>query len=249
MCNYLGYKVTHVQFIQLNQIEKVLGSHAALNVLRNGFEYGNWEVVKANEAVNDVEIESMHWEFLPPWIKTMDEVKQARKQGIPWLNATAEKLLSSKMFRESALKRRCLVIASCFYEWRHFKPAHAKKDVAYPYLVNLPGQEYFYMAGIWQPWTDKETGETMNTFAIVTTAANSLMQQVHNNKKRMPTILPEALAYEWLLGNPGEQRIQELAAYQLDSKYMNAYSIQKDFRQQEDPIAAFDYEELPALVK
>ena len=249
MCNYLGYKVTHVQFIQLNQIEKVLGSHAGLNVLRNGFEYGNWEVVKANEAVNDVEIESMHWEFLPPWIKTMDEVKQARKQGIPWLNATAEKLLSSKMFRESALKRRGLVIASCFYEWRHFKPAHAKKDVAYPYLVNLPGQEYFYMAGIWQPWTDKETGETMNTFAIVTTAANSLMQQVHNNKKRMPTILPEALAYEWLLGNPGEQRIQELAAYQLDSKYMNAYSIQKDFRQQEDPIAAFDYEELPALVK
>ena len=103
------------------------------------------------------------------------------------------------------------------------------------------------MAGIWQPWTDKETGETLNTFAIVTTAANSLMQQVHNNKKRMPTILPEALAYEWLLGYPSEQRIQELAAHQLASENMNAYPIQKDFRQQEDPTVAFEYEELPAL--
>ena len=64
----------------------------------------------------------------------------------------------------------------------------------------------------------------------------------------MPTILPEALAYEWLLGKPCEQRIQELAAHQLPSEQMNAYTIQKDFRQMADPTAAFEYEELPAFV-
>jgi putative SOS response-associated peptidase YedK len=44
------------------------------------------------------------------------------------------------------------------------------------------------MAGIWQPWTDKATGEYVETFSIVTTKANKLMEQVHNSKTRMPTI-------------------------------------------------------------
>jgi len=63
----------------------------------------------------------MHWEFIPFWIKTMEQVQQARRQGIPWLNASSEKLLESKMFRDAALKRRCLVLASHFFEWRSFK--------------------------------------------------------------------------------------------------------------------------------
>jgi len=224
MCSFMGFRVNRVFLIKLIQIEKELGTLAALEVFVN-----------------------MHWEFIPWWIKNMVELVKARKLGIPWLNATSEKLLSGKMFRDAALKRRCLVLVSHFYEWRHYKPEGSKKDIAYPYCIHLQNRSYFYLAGIWQPWTDKETGETLDTFAIITTSANSLMEQVHNKKKRMPTILTEELAYEWILGDPDEKRIQEIASFQFPAGEMEAYTIRKDFKTIEDPTKAFTYDELPAI--
>ena len=79
----------------------------------------------------------------------------------------------------------------------------------------MKDREYFFIAGIWQPWKDTETGEYIETFSIVTTAANKLMERIHNSKKRMPTILTEDLAWEWLFGNPDEERITEIARYQF----------------------------------
>lgn len=103
------------------------------------------------------------------------------------------------------------------------------------------------ITGIWQQWTDKSTGETMDTFAIVTTAGNSLMEAVHNKKKRMPTILTEDLAHEWIFGNLDEKRIQEIASFQLPAEEMEAYTIRKDFKAAPDPLESFSYAELPAL--
>lgn len=249
MCNYMGTNVTRVQYIRLKQIEKELGTLAALKeleLMKSGFAYSN-SLVLRKSAPADFEIVPMHWEFIPVWVKTMDDVKEARKQGIPWLNATCEKLLESKMFRDAALKRRCLVLATHFYEWRHFKPEGAKKDNTYPYAIQMADQQYFYMAGIWQSWTDKSTGETMDTFAIVTTQANELMAEVHNKKKRMPVILPDDLAWEWMMEDLPEQRIKEIAAYQLPSEQMQAYTIAKDFRTALDPLAPFEYEDLPPI--
>jgi putative SOS response-associated peptidase YedK len=248
MCNYLGYIVTADELIMLRKIEKEFSVDVALDVLRSGFEYDNWRIIVATPDKMDWEERTMHWEFIPWWVKNWDEVKAARKQGIPWLNATAEKLLQSKMFREAALKRRCLVPAHHFYEWRWYKPDWSKKDLAYPYVISMKDHARFFMAGIWQPWTDKETGEMIDTFAVVTTAANPLMQQVHNKKKRQPTILPIELAEEWIFDELGETRIQELASYQLSADQMKAITIRKDFREMEDPTMEFIYEELPALV-
>jgi putative SOS response-associated peptidase YedK len=104
------------------------------------------------------------------------------------------------------------------------------------------------MAGIFQPWTDKETGETMDTFSIVTTKANAFMEQIHNKKKRMPTILTETQAAEWLAPNLSEHKIMELASSVYDASYMNAYTIDKSFRTASNPIEAFDYPELPGLI-
>lgn len=250
MCNFYGTIVSKVQFIKLKQIEKELGTIAALNeleVMKDGFKYSNSVIIRKTEDGNDVEAVSAHWEFIPFWIKSMDELKEKRKQGIPWLNAKGETLLESKMFRDAALKRRCLVLATHFYDWRHYKPEGEKKAIAYPYAISMADQDYFYMAGIWQPWTDKTTGETIDTFAIVTTAANELMAEIHNTKKRMPTILPEALAYEWVLGNLSEERITQLATHQVPSGEMSAYTIAKGFKTAADPLEDYNYEELPAL--
>ena len=104
-----------------------------------------------------------------------------------------------------------------------------------------------YMAGIWQPWKDVETGEYVETFSIVTTEANSLMAQIHNSKKRMPVILTEDLAWEWLLDDLDEKRISEIAHFKIPASQMEACTIAKDFRTASDPRAEFGYKELPGL--
>ena len=215
--------------------------------MKDGFAYSNSLIVRATPEKNDIEIVPAHWEFIPVWVRDMEAVKAARKQGIPWLNATSEKLLESKMFRNAALKRRCLVICSHFFEWRRYTPEAAKKPISYPYAIGVKNAGYFYMAGIYQPWTDKETGETMDTFAIVTTRANELMEEIHNSKKRMPTILTEELAWEWIMNDLSEERIKEIASYQFPAKDMWAHSIRKEFKVLESPTEFYAYEELPAL--
>jgi putative SOS response-associated peptidase YedK len=177
----------------------------------------------------------------------MEAQKELRKKGFTTLNAIGEELFDKRTYKDAAMKRRCLVLSSGFYEWRHYKPTGAKKPETYPYYITVPGCEYFFMAVIWQPWTDKETGETMDTFSIVTTKANSLMAEVHNKKERMPTILPDDLAIEWMRGDLSKERITELATYQFPADKMQAHTIHKEFRDLEDPEMPFEYTELPPI--
>ncbi|MEJ0106580.1 MAG: SOS response-associated peptidase family protein [Bacteroidota bacterium] len=140
-----------------------------------------------------------------------------------------------------------------FYEYRHEaklgkKGQPLKATETFPYRVGLKDSEVFYMAAIWQPWTDAETGEYVESMAIVTTASNSLMSQIHNVKKRMPTVLTEDLAWEWLFGDLNEKRITEIATFQIPSSAMEAYTIDKQFRTAEDPLVPCEYPLLPALV-
>ncbi len=248
MCNFYGCTVKRGDFIRLKQIEKDLGTLAALDAFRelyNGFNYGNAVIVRKADNNNDIDVSLAHWEFIPPWIKDEAALKEARKK-IPWLNAKSETLLESKMWRPAALKRRCLVLATHFYEWRHYKPDGATKEQAYPYFIRTTS-DYFYMAGIWNPWVNKDTGETIDTFAIVTTAANDLMEVIHNKKKRQPTILPEDLAYRWIMEDLSEEEIQRIATYQFPTDEMDAYTIAKDFKTVGNPSKPFTYKELPVL--
>ena len=247
MCSYIGVKVSKLEFIKLKQLEKKIGVIATLKTLQSGFEYADWAIIKANQAKTDIEIELAHWEFIPTWVKTETALNAARKQGIPWLNATAEKLLSSKMFSNAARQGRCLIPISHFYEWRHFKHVGGKKPVTYPYIISVKNVEVFYVAGIYQPYINSETGELKNGFAIITTAANELMAQIHNTKKRMPTILPEDLAHAWLFNTLNEKEIFEIASFKIPTTTMQAYTISKNFRNLDNPIAAFLYEDLPPL--
>ena len=212
--------------------------------LQSGFSYHNWPIIKG--STQNFTIENAHWELIAPWVKTTQEV-QAGREKFNTLNATAERLLESKLFKPAALNHRCLVLSSGFYEWRHYKPAGAKKEIAYPYFITIKEQPLFYMAGIFQPWTDKETGETMDTFSIVTTKANAFMEQIHNKKKRMPTILNATQAVEWLAPNLSENKIMELATSSIDANQLSAYTIHKNFRTDTNPLQSFEYEELPQL--
>ena len=212
--------------------------------LQSGFSYSSWPIIKSSNQ--DFTIENAHWELIAPWVKSLKEAETGREK-FNTLNATCERLLESKLFKPAALNYRCLVPSSGFFEWRHYKPIGAKKDIAYPYFISLKDQPLFYMAGIYQPWTDKETGETMDTFSIVTTKANALMEQIHNKKKRMPTILNEVQASAWLQANLSEAKIMELASSKYDASCMSAYTIDKNFRTSSDPLEQFEYPELTEI--
>jgi len=265
MCYYNGQKVTREEFIRLKQLEKLVANYDFLNRdLQVGFDYNMNAVLKRHPEEEDFDIIQMEWGFIPHYLKTREDVFKMRngykdpagkfRPGIITLNAVCEELLlPGKIFRDATLKRRCLVLSTGFFEWRHIYPKNKrtgeplKTAIKYPYYISLKDKGYFYMAGIWQPWADKVTGEYVETFAIVTTKANKLMEQIHNTKKRMPTILNEDLAYEWLFGNLDEKRILEIAATQYPTEEMQACSIAKDFREVIEPTKEFMYEDLAAL--
>lgn len=262
MCYYNGLRISEEQYISLLEVERQLQQPDLLQPLINGFDYGSIAVIKPSPDCK-WNFAAMEWGFIPGWLKNRDAVTDFRlgyKDAVgkfhpphTTLNAVGEELLTpGKMFREAALKRRCLIVSSGFYEWRHIHPIGKngkvlKTAIKYPYHITLKNKEYFFMAGIWQPWTDRETGETVDTGAIVTTGANSLMSQIHNSKKRMPVILTDELAGEWISDGLSEERIAGLAISRFPASEMHAYTIQKDFRSSSDPSGAFSYNEIQEL--
>lgn len=264
MCYYNGIKIPVEKYIKLKEFESAIKDRGLVNqLLVNGFDYSQYPVLKKS-GEKDFEVVGMEWGFLPSYIQTREKANQFRQgfkkengtwqQPILTLNAKGEELLfPNKIFRDAALHRRCVVLSSGFYEWRHVNLMNAKTGMPaktvtkFPYYITLKNREYFFMAGIWQPWQDRETGEYVETFAIVTTQANALMAQIHNSKKRMPVVLNEDMACEWLLGNPDEKRITQIATSQIDSEEMHAISIARDFRETPEPTQPVVFSDLPPL--
>jgi putative SOS response-associated peptidase YedK len=91
------------------------------------------------------------------------------------------------------------------------------------------------------------TGETVDTCAIVTTQANLVMKQIRNSKKRMPTILTDDLAWEWMFGTLTKKRISEIANWQIPWENLSYYTLARDFLNSSNPLAPFVYPDLPPL--
>jgi len=136
------------------------------------------------------------WGLVPHWVK--DNV-QRKKIWNNTLNARGETIFEKPSFRESAKSKRCLIYIEGFYEHHHFK------GKTYPFLIKQKNNEPLILAGLWSDWVDIDTGEIQNTFSIVTTKGNTLLEKIHNNPKlagpRMPLILPEDLADNWIVAN------------------------------------------------
>lgn len=264
MCYYMGVKVSYGDFIRLKQLEKIIPFGDLNRPVQNGFDYRDWPVIKPNAEYCDWEIVMMEWGFAPSYLRNRQALKNFRRgykdangkfqKPMTTLNAIGhELLLPDKMYREAALKRRCLVLYSSFYEWQHI-PKKGKKGqdleekVKHPYNVGLKDQKYFFTPAVWNTWTDRDTGETVDTFASCTTWANSIMRQIHNSKNRMPTILTEELAAEWISDGLTENRIIELATYQIPTNMMRAHTIRKDFLSAADPAEEFFNPEVKELI-
>lgn len=127
--------------------------------------------------------DELRWGFRPAWLKDKNKAQ---------INARAETVFTSGMFKHSALNRRCLVPASGWYEWQ------ARAGGKQPHYFHRREGGLLFFAGIWTQWNDPE-GEEGN-FAIITTEANPLAAPIHN---RMPVVLNEAGCEAWL--NPDDK--------------------------------------------
>lgn len=124
------------------------------------------------------ELTPMLWGFHPAWAG----------EGSPApINARGETAASGRMFKDAFAKRRCLVPASGFYEWK--KIGSEKR----PYYIHVTNQPVFCFAGIWEP----SRGGGAPTFAILTTKPNALVSEIHD---RMPVIVDPANHATWLAG-------------------------------------------------
>ena len=121
------------------------------------------------------QIQLLQWGLIPGWVK---DVQQAPKP----INARAETLAEKPSFRPLLQRRRCLVPADSFYEWK----VSAGSKTKVPHRILLRSEEPFAFAGLWDEWVDRATGEVKPTFTIITTEPNELMASIHN---RMPVIL------------------------------------------------------------
>jgi len=133
------------------------------------------------------------WGLVPHWIKDREHLQKFWNNT---LNARGETIFEKPSFRTSARSYRCIIYVSGFYEHHHFN------NKTFPFFVYHKNNEPLALAGLYSDWTDKETGEIINTFSIVTTEGNSMMSKIHNNPKlkgpRMPLILPSELEDKWL---------------------------------------------------
>lgn len=256
MCYYNGQKVTRTEFIRLKNLEKEVRRYNFLNVgVHNGFNYAPCAILVPSADGKDFEIVQAEWGYVPGFVKTRTEANIFRSKYTT-LNFKSENLFTKEdgkrsMWADAAKNRRCLVLSTGIVESRHIpkigkKGQELKEMIKYPYFVTVRGRDYFYMPALYNEWLDPETSEFVNTVAIGITAANSLMRQIHNSKLRMPTILTEDLAYEWLLGKPGEERLSEIARTQIPSRMLDFCTIDPDYRLVKEATPR-DYPELASL--
>src|SRR5262245_21518322 len=130
-------------------------------------------------------LELFQWGLIPSWAKDP-------KIGNKLINARAETLAEKPSFRTALKRRRCLVVADGFYEWR--KDGTRKT----PMYIQMQDGRPFAFAGLWEVWQPPE-GEKVKSCTIITTEPNALLETIHN---RMPAILAPEDYDAWL--KPGD---------------------------------------------
>jgi putative SOS response-associated peptidase YedK len=142
-------------------------------------------VIRKHGEDDQLSASAMRWGLIPSWSKT------GTTQSL-LINARSETIADKPSFKGAYQRRRCLVPADGYYEWKR------QRKLNQPHYLQLADESVFYMAGIWETWYD-DGGNSLDSYAILTTQANALAAKIH---ERMPVILLDDRAMEWLEGDP-----------------------------------------------
>jgi putative SOS response-associated peptidase YedK len=169
-------------------------------------------VVVWDEALGMRTLRMMHWRFLPPFCTDPKRLK------LDTINASAENLLSSGVWRKSFLYRRCLIPADSFVEWKRISP-----KIKVPYVFAMKTDAPFGIGGIWQHWRSQDGETELDTFAVVTVEPNEMVHDVtaHN---RMPLLIQKADYERWLRDGDAERPPVDLLR-PFDSDKMKSWQV------------------------
>jgi putative SOS response-associated peptidase YedK len=137
----------------------------------------------------EITIRELRWGLIPYW------AKDPKVGGAKAINARAETIDEKPMFREAFKRRRCLVPASGYFEW---KPEGAAKQ---PYFIHDPDGELLMFAGLWESWRETKEAEPLRTYTIVTGPPGLVSGDIHD---RAPVILAPDVWDDWLRAEPDQ---------------------------------------------
>ncbi len=135
------------------------------------------------------QLQMLQWGLIPAWAKDP-------KIGYKLINARAETVSEKPSFRSAFRQRRCLIPTTGFYEWQQVAGSRQKQ----PYFIGLQDERLFAFAGLYERW-ESPGGDILETCTIITTAANDLVEPIHD---RMPVILDRNDYNLWLDPSFGE---------------------------------------------
>jgi putative SOS response-associated peptidase YedK len=163
----------------------------------------------------------LHWGLIPSWSKD-------RKIGYRTINARAETVADKPAFRAALKHRRCLIPADGFYEWT------TTPSGKQPYFISRADRRPIAFAGLWEHWTDQDTGEQVQSCTIIVTEANALVRAIHD---RMPVILQPEDYGLWLDPRVRVREPLEPLLRPLDPELMAMHPVDRRVNrpQQDDP--------------
>ena len=154
----------------------------------------------------DIQIIFAKWGLIPSWSKEF-------RSKFSTINARAETVLTSPVYRTPFLRKRCLVLTSAFYEWRTNYDSTKTR-----FVIKVKNHEYFSLAGIYDTWNDIEN-KPFNSFSIITTVPSEKISPIHN---REALILEKQNEEVWLNPQTPTSIIQSLLK-PYPSEYTDAY--------------------------
>ena len=159
----------------------------------------------------------MHWGLIPSWSKDFSRASRM-------INARSETLHEKPSFRQAFQKRRCLILADGYYEWR------SSGTDKQPFFIHRSDHKPFALAGLWESWTPRQTSmeagqdtpQPWYSTTIITTAANALAASIHH---RMPVILNPNDYDRWLADDSQLDMLQSLLVDPDNSNEMTSFEM------------------------
>lgn len=161
----------------------------------------------------------MKWGLVPSWAK--DE-----KIGFKMINARAESIDSKPSFKTPFKRKRCLILADGFYEWR--KTEEGKQ----PYRFIMKDEEPFALAGVWDTWN--KGGNPLMSCTIITTDPNEVTEEVHD---RMPVILKKSDFEDWLNPNFNDTDYLKSLLVPYPAEKMDKYPVSSKVNSPKNELA------------